>query len=167
MPKEWVIIMTKIHVSDCLEQLNNTLLAIDDAPVECDGHTLMISSALKHAGISHQRICGVVKNPKTDFELYPHFWIQIGEFILDYRLKMWVGFYSGEKLAKFAPHGIFHDRGIEYQYTSVTLSPAVELEFNLLNFMSDGFYSKINLTELKALAHSANLNLITDVKNDF
>ncbi|MBL2132610.1 hypothetical protein ELI69_30010, partial [Klebsiella pneumoniae] len=80
--------MTNILVPECFVLLNNILQAIDDAPVECDGHTLMISSALKHAGISHPRIYGVVKNPKTDFELYPHFWIQIGDFTLDYRLRM-------------------------------------------------------------------------------
>lgn len=56
--------MTNIHIPDCFVLLNNILQAINDAPVECDGHTLMISSALKHAGISYQRICGVVKNPK-------------------------------------------------------------------------------------------------------
>lgn len=154
--------MTIIPIPDCLVQLNNVLHVIDDAPVECDGHTLMVSSALKHAGISHQRICGVLRNPKTNFKLPLHFWIQVGEFILDYRLKMWVGFYSGEELAKCAPHGIFQDQGHDYQYTFGTLFPPTELEFNLLNFISDGFYGKINLTELKGLAHS--VNLITGVK---
>ena len=52
---------------ECLVMLNNVLQVIENAPVECDGHTLMISSALNHAGISHQRMCGVVKNHKTDF----------------------------------------------------------------------------------------------------
>ena len=157
--------MTNILVPECFVLLNNILQAIDDAPVECDGHTLMISSALKHAGISHQRMCGVVKNPKTNFELYPHFWIQIGEFTLDYRLRMWVGYYSGEKLAEDAPHGIFHVLGLEYQYASGSLCPPAELDFNLLNFMSDGFYGKINHTELTALAHSVNLIHLTCVKN--
>ena len=157
--------MTNILMPDCLVMLNNLLQAIENAPVECDGHTLMISSALNHAGISHQRMCGVVKNPKTNFELYPHFWIQIGEFTLDYRLRMWVGYYSGEKLAEDAPHGIFYVRGLEYQYASGTLCPPAELDFNLLNFMSDDFYGKINHTELTALAHSVNLSDLTCVKN--
>lgn len=91
--------MANILMPDCLVKLNNLLQAIENAPVECDGHTLMISSALNHAGISHQRMCGVVKNPKTYFELYPHFWIEIGEFTLDYRLRMWVELYSGGKLS--------------------------------------------------------------------
>lgn len=69
--------MANILMPDCLVKLNNLLQAIENAPVECDGHTLMISSALNHAGISHQRMCGVVKNPKTYFELYPHFWIEM------------------------------------------------------------------------------------------
>lgn len=99
--------MANILMPDCLVKLNNLLQAIENAPVECDGHTLMISSALNHAGISHQRMCGVVKNPKTYFELYPHFWIEIGEFTLDYRLRIWVELYSGGKLSEGAPHGIF------------------------------------------------------------
>lgn len=95
--------MANILMPDCLVKLNNLLQAIENAPVECDGHTLMISSALNHAGISHQRMCGVVKNPKTYFELYPHFWIEIGEFTLDYRLRIWVELYSGGKLSRGCP----------------------------------------------------------------
>ncbi|MCU4650305.1 hypothetical protein, partial [Klebsiella pneumoniae] len=115
--------MANILMHDCLVKLNNLLQAIENAPVECDGHTLMISSALNHAGISHQRMCGVVKNPKTYFELYPHFWIEIGEFTLDYRLRMWVELYSGGKLSEGAPHGIFDARGLEYLYTSGSICP--------------------------------------------
>ncbi len=115
--------MANILMPDCLVKLNNLLQAIENAPVECDGHTLMISSALNHAGISHQRMCGVVKNPKTYFELYPHFWIEIGEFTLDYRLRIWVELYSGGKLSEGAPHGIFDARGLEYLYTSGSICP--------------------------------------------
>lgn len=92
--------MANILMPDCLVKLNNLLQAIENAPVECDGHTLMISSALNHAGISHQRMCGVVKNPKTYFELY-----------------------SGGKLSEGAPHGIFDARGLEYLYTSGSICP--------------------------------------------
>lgn len=150
---------------DCLVMLNNLLQVIENAPVECDGHTLMISSALNHAGISHQRMCGVVKNHKTDFELYPHFWIQIGVFTLDYRLRMWVELYSGENLAESAPHGIFVARGLEYIYTSGSLCPPPALDFNLLNLISDGYYEKINFSELTTLAHSVDISLISDFKN--
>ncbi|HBQ5506446.1 TPA: hypothetical protein ACQJST_003915 [Klebsiella pneumoniae] len=150
---------------ECLVMLNNLLQVIENAPVECDGHTLMISSALNHAGISHQRMCGVVKNHKTDFELYPHFWIQIGEFTLDYRLRMWVELYSGENLAESAPHGIFVARGLEYIYTSESICPPPALDFNLLNLISDGYYEKINFSELTTLAHSVDISLISDFKN--
>lgn len=56
--------MTNILMPDCLEMLNNLLQATENAPVEYDGHTLIISGALKHAEISHQRMCEVVKNQK-------------------------------------------------------------------------------------------------------
>lgn len=157
--------MANILMPDCLVKLNNLLQAIENAPVECDGHTLMISSALNHAGISHQRMCGVVKNPKTYFELYPHFWIEIGEFTLDYRLRIWVELYSGGKLSEGAPHGIFDARGLEYLYTSGSICPPPALDFNLLNIISDGYYEKINFTELTTLAHSVDISLISDVKN--
>ncbi|HGR4959484.1 TPA: hypothetical protein ACLPDL_003292 [Klebsiella aerogenes] len=150
---------------ECLVMLNNLLQVIENAPVECDGHTLMISSALNHAGISHQRMCGVVKNHKTDFELYPHFWIQIGEFTLDYRLRMWVELYSGENLAESAPHGIFFARRLEYIYTSGSICPPPALDFNLLNLISDCYYEKINFSELTTLAHSVDISLISDFKN--
>ncbi|GAA1838902.1 hypothetical protein GCM10009795_100320 [Nocardioides hankookensis] len=110
-------------------------------------------------------MCGVVKNHKTDFELYPHFWIQIGEFTLDYRLRMWVELYSGENLAESAPHGIFVARGLEYIYTSGSICPPPALDFNLLNLISDGYYEKINFSELTTLAHSVDISLISDFKN--
>ena len=157
--------MANALMPDCLVMLNNLLQVIENAPVECDGHTLMMSSALNHAGISHQRMCGVVKNHKTDFELYPHFWIQIGEFTLDYRLRMWVELYSGENLAEGAPHGIFVARGLEYIYTSGSICQPPALDFNLLNLISDGYYEKINFSELTTLAHSVDISLISDFKN--
>lgn len=38
-------------------------------------------------------------------------------------------------------------------------------DFNLLNLISDGYYEKINFTELTTLAHSVDISLISDVKN--
>lgn len=157
----------KLKTPQCLLQLANTLNVIDYAPVECDGHTLMISSALTKARISHQRICGMVKNPDADFELYPHFWIQLGDFILDYRLKMWVGIYSGEETAKCSPHGIFNERMIEYKYHHQNYYPTAEFDNSILDFMSDGFYRKINHTELASIANTINLLLVDDFQESF
>lgn len=88
-----------------------------------------------------------------------------GEFTLDYRLRIWVELYSGGKLSEGAPHGIFDARGLEYLYTSGSICPPPALDFNLLNLISDGYYEKINFTELTTLAHSVDISLISDVKN--
>ncbi|MFO5833640.1 hypothetical protein ACLBSM_15395, partial [Klebsiella pneumoniae] len=50
-------------------------------------------------------------------------------------------------------------------YTSGSICPPPALDFNLLNLISDGYYEKINFTELTTLAHSVDISLISDVKN--
>ncbi|WP_276085919.1 hypothetical protein [Klebsiella quasipneumoniae] len=46
-----------------------------------------------------------------------------------------------------------------------TLLEAFAHHLPLLNLISDGYYEKINFTELTTLAHSVDISLISDVKN--
>lgn len=129
--------------------LHNALMAVDPAPVECDGHTLMISIALAKAGIPHERIVGCVSGQGGLFTLTPHLWINLDGFIVDYRLRMWVHIISGAELVAGAPHGIFPASSDEhdYQYTATGISPASDINMGILNLMTDGFAGKLAIPE--------------------
>jgi hypothetical protein len=64
-----------------------------DLQLECDGMTKVISYVLKQNDIDHKVMIGDIGTI--------HLWIEIDDYIIDYRLRMWMG----EK--KEIPHGIF------------------------------------------------------------
>lgn len=58
-----------------------------------------MSSILSHNNIDHDYMAGVVCYGKT--VIIPHAWLIIDDFIVDYRLKKWIGDLD------HCPHGIF------------------------------------------------------------
>lgn len=54
--------------------------------LECDGATTAISTFLRDNDVAHQVKCGVVSIGEE--VVAPHFWIQIGTKVIDFRLKM-------------------------------------------------------------------------------
>lgn len=84
------------------EELEILLLALDDAPVECDGMTYAISHLLDRAGINHRCMMGHVQEQTTGSAVSPHLWIELGDdWIIDFRLRMWLG--DDDRI----PHGVF------------------------------------------------------------
>lgn len=61
----------------------------DVLPLECDGHTMVVSCLLDRFCIPHQRIVGEVTLAGTCQIIRPHLWIEYDEYIIDYRLRMW------------------------------------------------------------------------------
>lgn len=134
-----------VHLAD----LHAALLLVNETPVECDGHTLMVSTALLNAGIPHERLTGSVTGAGGFFILSPHVWIRIGGYILDYRLRMWVSVQCGPEQASAAPHGIFHPHSFEndYQYIEVVSIPAPGISERILDFMTDGYASRLQIPQ--------------------
>lgn len=84
------------------EELDLILLALDDAPVECDGMTYAISLVLDKAKINHTCMMGHVVRKETQEMVTPHLWIELGDgWVVDLRLRMWLG--DEDEV----PHGVF------------------------------------------------------------
>lgn len=127
-----------------LHELHCSLLTVNSAPLECDGHTLMLSHALTEAKIPHLRFLGKVTVEGCDLVLYPHLWLQIDDFTVDYRLRMWINMFCGPDKASEAPHGIFSSLQYPgYHYEPFRPAPGNRLNPNLLDLVTDGFASKI------------------------
>lgn len=137
--------MISITLPNHLACLHDALLLVDTAPVECDGHTLMVSVALTKARIRHERIVGSVIGKDSKFSLAPHFWINIDGYLLDYRLRMWVSAFNGPEMAQCAPHGIFPENSDThcYKYMISDTRPVADMSSATLNFMTDGFAGKL------------------------
>jgi hypothetical protein len=139
-----------VHPSDIIlppsfADLKNALDQVNLAPLECDGFTLLICSALHKQNIPFTRMLGYVESPLTGHVVEPHMWVEIDGWIIDYRLQMWVPKYVAEQ--EIIPHGIFsynvaEDMGFNYHGdpTGFNYLPDV-----VLDFMSDGFYSKLKI----------------------
>ena len=78
-------------------QLEAILNPYENCPLECDGFTRIASYLLNKNSIKFQAYCGIatINGEVVD----PHFWIESHDFIVDYRLRMWLG--------ETAPHGVF------------------------------------------------------------
>lgn len=80
-----------------IERLLDDVLDIKTLALECDGLTRLIHRVLFEEGIEHQMYRGMLVWRQK--QIYHH-WIEIGDLIVDYALRMWFG----EEL----PHGVFH-----------------------------------------------------------
>lgn len=146
----------KPYLPPYLNALHHSLVSVDSAPLECDGHTLMLSHALTEAKIPHIRLLGKVAVPGCDFVLSPHLWLQIEGFTVDYRLRMWISLFCGPDKALMAPHGIFSSLQYpDYQYEPLSPSPGKQLEPTLLDLITEGYYSKICIPELNLSWYSS------------
>ncbi len=82
---------------------------LNDAPLECDGMSRVISALLSINGIEHQAWQGLLLDCKLleDHSVGPeveiavtHWWIKLADgSTIDYRARMWLG--------DDAPHGVF------------------------------------------------------------
>lgn len=91
--------------------------------LECDGTSNILSYYLGEIGVSFKSYIGSVYLGKKKFA--PHFWIESGDYIIDFKTKMWLG----DK----ALQGVFHKK---------------ELKKSKMSYMKD---SKIDLTAGKLL----------------
>lgn len=66
--------------------LRDLLDPYDHLPLECDGFTRVATYVLTMYGIPHKCYVGSCVSVSSNFEVCPHFWIEVGEFVVDYRL---------------------------------------------------------------------------------
>jgi hypothetical protein len=69
--------------------------------LECDGLTQVFHRVLSDENIQHTVSIGKVIHKPTKYTIPVHYWIDIGDLRVDYRLKMWLGETSD------VPHRVF------------------------------------------------------------
>lgn len=77
--------------------------------LECDGFSRAVHYNLASCGIEHTIMSGTVEGQLGHISL--HYWIEIDDMVLDYRLRMWLG--------KEAPHGYFKKTDVQEIYNGV------------------------------------------------
>ena len=84
--------------------------------LDCDGATNIISTFLNDNGVQHVTKCGTVRLKQGEFT--PHFWIEIGNQVIDFKLRKWFGEEPD------IPHGVFNPNtvGAEYEGEEFELS---------------------------------------------
>lgn len=99
-------------MKNSVKSLSELLSSCDSFPLECDGLSSVIDYILTKNGIDHQCYRGYVDFQGRKFK--PHWWIVVGKYLIDYRMRMWFG--------NDAPHGVFkikkvneYDRGILFK----------------------------------------------------
>lgn len=100
-----------------VEALRALLDDLDGASVECDGMTRLVCTVLANAGIEHQAFKGTLQVGSSIIR--PHFWVEVGEVIIDYRARMWLGNLEG------VPHGVSMKSDLVacYQGEAIGLAP--------------------------------------------
>ncbi len=70
--------------------------------LECDGLTQVFHRVLSDEQVEHTINIGEVIHKPTNRTIPLHYWIDIGDLRVDYRLRMWLGETSD------IPHGVFY-----------------------------------------------------------
>lgn len=70
--------------------------------LECDGLTQVFHRILSDEKIKHTVNIGQVTQKPTNHTIPLHYWINVGDLRVDYRLRMWLGETSD------VPHGVFY-----------------------------------------------------------
>lgn len=95
-------------------------------PVECDGMTHIIHSVLTTNNIVHQVYRGRVTVSERSII---HFWVEIEDKIIDYRLQMWFpkqpGLPTGIFKPTLYPHICYEGRAIEIQAFAIEILPLI------------------------------------------
>jgi len=76
--------------------------------LECDGATTAISTFLRNHQVDHVVKFGAVSLGEQI--MAPHFWIEIGNKVIDFRLEMWFG------KSPDVPHGVFNPENTAVDY---------------------------------------------------
>lgn len=127
-------------MSDWHDELEFALLQLEDARIDSDGMTFVISKLLRDQGVFHQCRTGYAEDRLSRMSTSPHCWIDLEHgWCIDLRLRPWLG--DEDDL----PHGVFRPSDyprVRYR-GSALLVPALDQED--LTAMTDGAYAKVHL----------------------
>lgn len=93
---------------------------VDEYPeLESDGATRLIQVVLHARGVQYKTYTGYVEQVSTGEIVQPHFWLSVGKFLVDFRLRKYLG--------DSAPHGVFLAREADdFQYVGIETPFALE-----------------------------------------
>lgn len=137
------IFMEYVMNKEIHKYLSLAFNSVENAPLECDGFSLMLAVKLDEAGWPYKRLAGVVHDRISQRTVQPHLWIETHGLIIDYRLRMWLPNVTSLRV----PNGVFStDFALQsgFNYDGVAVSrPGISS--SIIRFMSDGFSDKICL----------------------
>lgn len=109
------------------QALEDLIKHLECAPVECDGMARLVATVLTQHQIAYQGMAGAITPKGCDYTI-PHFWVQVGDLVIDYRAQMWLG--NGEGI----PHGVIKlaDFAEFYQGEPFELSPLSATLFEIM-----------------------------------
>jgi|TARA_A100001518_G_C1226854_1_gene77627 hypothetical protein len=120
------------------DHLSGLLADLDDANCECNGLTRLVTTTLHWHQIPHSVFKGEVRRKRTDggpdLVVAPHYWARVGDLVIDYRARMWLG------TDVDVPHGVFMAAefpAVEYAGVEVDLMPLPATLFRFV-FNNDG-----------------------------
>lgn len=140
------------------DELAALLDALDEANCECDGLTRLVTTALHWNEIPQSVFKGAVRRKRPgdapDLVVAPHYWVVVGDLVMDYRAQMWLG--TDESV----PHGVFAVNAhplVEYAGEEVGM---MALPVSLFRFVcdNDGCDFENLIPESMRERHSATAN---------
>lgn len=98
-----------------------------NAPVECDGMARLVVTVLEKHNIPYQAMLGEIVPTGLTCSI-PHFWVQVGDLIIDYRARMWLG--ESDQV----PDGVVNLADFEhlYQGRPIHLEPLPAVMFEIM-----------------------------------
>ncbi|MBB4861449.1 hypothetical protein HNP46_000260 [Pseudomonas nitritireducens] len=105
--------------------------------LECDGLSHQIVHRLTTLGVSCQLFSGIVT--LGNHVVRPHYWVVVGDLIIDYRVRRWM------QNDPEAPHGVFHPAETDAEYDGIE-AKKLTLPTGLMEFLAipdDVFLAKL------------------------
>ena len=137
-------------MSDWHDELEFALLSLEDARVDSDCMTFVISKILDDRGVFHQCRVGYAEDRLSRMTTAPHCWVELEQgWCIDLRLRQWLG--DEDDL----PHGVFQPTNyprVRYQGTALVV-PHLDVED--LRAMTNDAYSKVKPPWLAGQAAAA------------
>lgn len=112
-------------------QIVDELKKLDDCPVECDGFVRLAAKVLTRHEQEFQSFIGSVS--ALNGSSFPtHLWIVWGEFIIDYRARMWLGEKAQHGLLDRLKHAhLYIGEPVAIEMPSDGLEAILKMEFSL------------------------------------
>lgn len=101
--------------------------------LECDGSTRVLNYLLNKKGIPHKVFIGEVYYQNKKIPL--HYWIMVGKYILDNKIKIYLG--------DSVPEGVFSKSPAKYVGSEVEMDTSDTI-FQILTYNPPGFEELIN-----------------------